>query len=88
MKIGDKYFMKSNLQRPVYISTPGDRDVYIAERPEIGNYSYTRYCVLRSMLLTPAERDVEVAKEQAKAERRERWKLEQRQDGFRSKGNS
>ena len=83
MKKGDEYYLRTNLNRPVYIRvTPTGNDIEIIDQPEKTRHYYRQSVVLRSMLLTPAQRDEAVAKKKSDDARRRRWKQEIYDDGF------
>ncbi len=82
MGIGDKYYLRTNLRKAVYISEPGDSECSVAESVTRENRYPQTFMVLRSMLMTPAQRDAKLAKLRRDAERRRRWKNEMAADGY------
>jgi hypothetical protein len=76
MKEGDYYYLKTNLLTPIVIVDAGARNVHIADKPmRYGRFVRTSL-VMRSLLITPEERDKELArtakyKKQAEQFRRE-----------------
>jgi hypothetical protein len=83
VKKNEKYYLRTNLNQPVYIRiTPTDDSVEITDQPEKTRHYRRRSVVLRSMLLSPAQRDKAMAKEKSDEARRRRWKQEVYDDGF------
>ena len=84
MKPGDKYYLRTDLTHPVYIfATPDNRrEVIITDKKVTSRRQYLQSTVLRSLLLTPEQRDKALQKERYNKARRERWKQEIYDDGF------
>jgi hypothetical protein len=88
MEPNDKVWLRSGLADAKALTVQSvDGNIVRATHGDYDNYVRRPVTLDRHMLITEAQRDKLVAKQQADAERRKRWHKEQRADGYLCKGN-